>query len=88
MYNERPIFIPATANKPATTLRPDRIVRTPDGSVVVIDYKFGDAPSEAQKAAYEKQVVNYCHLLSRLWNTQVEGYILYAKSFAIHQVEN
>ena len=88
VYNERPIFIPATADKPATTLRPDRIVRTPDGSVVVIDYKFGDAPSEAQKAAYEKQVANYCHLLSRLWNTQVEGYILYAKSFAIHQVEN
>ena len=88
VYNERPIFIPATANKPATTLRPDRIVRTPDGSVVVIDYKFGDAPSEAQKAAYEKQVANYCHLLSRLWNTHVEGYILYAKSFAIHQVEN
>ena len=74
------------------TMRPKkelvRIVRTPDGSVVVIDYKFGDAPSEAQKAAYEKQVANYCHLLSRLWNTQVEGYILYAKSFAIHQVEN
>ncbi|MGM9869688.1 MAG: UvrD-helicase domain-containing protein [Sodaliphilus sp.] len=88
VYNERPIFTPATAASSASTLRPDRIVRTPDGRALVIDYKFGDAPSKSQKAAYEKQVATYCRHLTRLWHTPVEGYILYAKSFTIREIRD
>ncbi len=86
VYNERAIFIPATESSPERHLRPDRIVRTPDGRTVVIDYKFGDDPSEKQQQAYKRQVKTYCNLLSQLWDTPVEGYLLYAKSFTVHRV--
>lgn len=86
VYNERAIHIPATESSPARHLRPDRIVRTPDGRALVIDYKFGDAPSEKQQKAYIRQVKTYCGILSKMWNMHVEGYLLHAKSFTVYQV--
>ncbi|MCQ2290983.1 MAG: UvrD-helicase domain-containing protein [Muribaculaceae bacterium] len=86
VYNERSIFIPASGAEEAKHLRPDRIVRTKDGRTLVIDYKFGDEPSAKQQAGYERQVKRYCSILSKLWNTTVEGYLLHAKSFTIQKV--
>lgn len=86
VYNERSIFLPSASMPKHKHQRPDRIVRTPDGRLCVIDYKFGDTPSERQQDAYERQVRKYCELLSNIWHTPVEGYLLHAKSFTVQKV--
>lgn len=86
VYNERSIYIPPTASDRAHHLRPDRIVRATDGSIYVIDYKFGDTPGEKQQATYKQQVQTYCRFLSDLWHAPVEGYLLYAKAFKVEKV--
>ena len=86
VYNERSIYIPPTASDRAHHLRPDRIVRATDGSIYVIDYKFGDTPGEKQQATYKRQVQTYCRFLSDLWHAPVEGYLLYAKAFKVEKV--
>ena len=52
--------------------RPDRVVRKPDGSVEVIDYKFG-----AQKDSYFRQVQRYMHLYKMMGFEKVRGYLWY-----------
>lgn len=86
VYNERSIYLPLAQDSKKKHQRPDRIVRTPDGRVCVIDYKFGDIPSERQQADYELQVWKYCNTLARMWHTPVEGYLLYAKTFTVQKV--
>ena len=52
--------------------RPDRAVLYPDGSVQVIDYKFGQ-PEEK----YKYQVRDYVNLYKKMGYKKVEGYIWY-----------
>ena len=52
--------------------RPDRVVRKPDGSVEVIDYKFG-----TQKDSYVRQVQRYMHLYKKMGYEKVSGYLWY-----------
>jgi len=52
--------------------RPDRVIRKPDGSVVVIDYKFG-----AQKESYVRQVGRYMQLYRKMGYEKVSGYLWY-----------
>lgn len=69
VYAERSIFVPSIGK----SLRPDRVVVRPDGSVVVVDYKF---TSQTHKSHYE-QVCRYVELLHGLGRPSVEGYIWY-----------
>ena len=52
--------------------RPDRVVLFPDGSVAVVDYKFGK-PEEK----YKFQVRRYVSLYKKMGYQKVEGYIWY-----------
>jgi len=52
--------------------RPDRVVLYPDGSVHVIDYKFGQ-----QEEKYQYQVKRYVNLYRKMGYKKVEGYIWY-----------
>ncbi len=52
--------------------RPDRIVTYPDGSAVVVDYKFGKA-----KADHRTQVEEYMRLISSMGYAPVRGYLWY-----------
>ncbi len=52
--------------------RPDRVVLRPDGSVDVIDYKFGEP-----KPAYVRQVQRYCNLFRKMGYAKVAGYLWY-----------
>ena len=52
--------------------RPDRVVLYPDGSVQVIDYKFGQ-----QEEKYQYQVGQYVNLYKKMGYKKVEGYIWY-----------
>ncbi|MBO5596797.1 MAG: UvrD-helicase domain-containing protein [Bacteroidales bacterium] len=52
--------------------RPDRVVRREDGSVEVIDYKFG-----VQKDSYVRQVRRYMHLYKKMGYEKVAGYLWY-----------
>jgi ATP-dependent exoDNAse (exonuclease V) beta subunit len=52
--------------------RPDRVVLFPDGSVQVIDYKFGQ-----REEKYRNQVLRYVNLYKKMGYEKVEGYIWY-----------
>ena len=57
--------------------RPDRVVSMPDGSPVVIDYKFGRAAS-----SHIRQVRDYCSAIDRTgtFSRPTCGYLYYAIS--------
>ena len=61
--------------QPRITYRPDRVVQLADG-VVVLDYKTG-LPTDAARAAYERQVATYVELLSAMALGPVRGEVLY-----------
>ena len=61
--------------RPRLTYRPDRVVQLDDG-VVVLDYKTGH-PTDAARAAYERQVATYVALLSDMALGPVRGEVLY-----------
>ena len=52
--------------------RPDRVVLFPNGSVAVIDYKFGKPEDK-----YRRQVGRYVKLYEQMGYKKVEGYIWY-----------
>jgi len=60
---ERPLTAPHTLR------RPDRVVWLADGSVVVIDYKFG----KHNRVAYREQVRDYMNLLEAAGYSEVKG---------------
>lgn len=65
-----------------TDRRPDRIVILEDGTVEIIDYKFGeDHPS------YARQVRRYMTLMRRAGYTRVKGYLWFIPSMTITPVQ-
>ena len=55
--------------------RSDRIVVTPEGETIVIDYKFG----ESESPKYKKQVMTYMRILSECGFTNLVGKVWYPK---------
>lgn len=62
--------------------RPDRVVLFPNGSVAVIDYKFGK-PEEK----YKFQVRRYMHLYKQMGYTAVNGYLWYLETGEVVEVK-
>ncbi len=62
--------------------RPDRVVRRPDGGLIVIDYKFG-----VRHAAHRRQVSRYVSLCRRMGWPSVEGYLWYLQENEVDVVE-
>ena len=54
------------------TRRPDRVMITPDGRAIVVDFKFG-----REKEDYMHQVQEYMDLLRKMGHPNVEGHIWY-----------
>ena len=54
------------------TRRPDRVMIKPDGSAIIVDFKFG-----REREEYLHQVREYMDLLRKMGYPQVEGYIWY-----------
>lgn len=77
VVNERPASVPGAVK------RPDRVVWHPDGSVSVIDYKFG----HHRPRRYFEQVRDYVGLLSGRVGSQVRGYLWYPLSSEIIPVK-
>lgn len=80
ILNERPIMIEEHDGADHRVERPDRVVVRPDGTAIVIDYKFGDAVSKEQQQQYDEQVSRYMRLLHLAGYAKVEGYLWYMKS--------
>lgn len=55
------------------TYRPDRIVWTANGTIDIIDYKFG----EENKSKHQKQIKNYMNLLIEMGYKNVRGFLWY-----------
>lgn len=66
-----------------TRIRPDRVVWTADGTVDVIDYKFG-----APAAKYARQVAKYMNVLKSMGYGPVRGFLWYVDSGCIEQVNS
>lgn len=81
VYIEQPIFIPGSHEE---TRRPDRVVVNADGSVDILDYKFGE--SESQHRAQQAQVRRYADLLRKMGHAQVRGFLLYPRTLKIFPV--
>ncbi|MBO4754795.1 MAG: UvrD-helicase domain-containing protein [Bacteroidales bacterium] len=62
--------------------RPDRIVITPQGTAIVIDYKTG-----SDHPGYRRQVKNYMRLLRQMGYPSVSGFLLFIKNESIVQVQ-
>lgn len=69
VFPERSIYDSETGE----TFRPDRIVLTPDGRCIVVDYKFTTAPLPRHRF----QIANYARLLARLGYENIETYLWY-----------
>lgn len=66
--------------------RPDRVVFHPDGSISVVDYKFGH-PSEKYRETYRNQVRDYMAILATCGYRNLRGYLFYPLSGVIFPVE-
>ena len=62
--------------------RPDRVVETPGGGIVIIDYKFG-----AERWSYVDQVRRYMQLYRDMGYTDVSGYVWYVPSDKVVPVD-
>lgn len=67
-------------------LRPDRIVHRPDGSVVVIDFKFVNSPTTEQLEEYHSQVAGYMDLLTRMGYANVKGYLWFPRKNKVIEI--
>lgn len=76
VINERPLTTPGSIR------RPDRIVWMADGSVAVIDYKFGSH----EHPAYFEQVRDYASFLSSTLGCAVKGYLWFPLAARIIEV--
>ena len=64
-----------------TLHRPDRVVDMPDGSIAVIDYKFG-----AERNSYLRQVAGYVRLYRDMGYPSVRGYVWYVPEDKVVEV--
>ncbi len=62
--------------------RPDRVMTAPDGSAVVVDYKFG----AVRRPDYHRQVSEYMELLRKMGYTRVEGYLWFVELGEVERV--
>ena len=77
-YTERNISFPGD-NGDVEHRRPDRIVRRNNGEMIIIDFKFGYSQNPKTIAKHTSQVREYMHLMNRLGETRVKGYVWYAR---------
>lgn len=74
VYAERSITDRSSSDvREHRTFRPDRVVISPDGKAIVVDYKF----TSAIDSEHKEQVEGYIRLLNRLGRRNVEGYLWY-----------
>ncbi len=69
-------------NSQGRLLRPDRIVITPKGQAIVIDYKTG-----SDHPGYRRQVAGYMSILKQMGYKDVKGYLLFIKEEKIVEVK-
>lgn len=77
IVTERTLTRPGEGN-----YRPDRIVWTAEGTVDVVDYKFG----EEKPGPYGRQLRRYMNMLQEMGHSPVRGYIWYVDSGVIDEV--
>lgn len=77
VLNERPLTAPQSLR------RPDRVVWTADGSVAVVDYKFG----ARNHRGYYEQVRDYMSLLEQAGQNDVHGYLWFPLTHTIIEVQ-
>ena len=72
-------------NSDSSKKRPERIMSSHEGKVIVIDYKFGNHHSHDDR--YIRQVQGYIHQLGKAGITVDEAYVWYPASGEIIDVK-
>lgn len=85
VYNERNIAFDNHGERECG--RPDRVVRRPDGSVVIVDYKFGRDMGAKEMDVYADQVKGYMNMWRMAGETAVKGYVWYVSLGKIQEVQ-
>lgn len=67
--------MPIIGGSIATSRRPDRVMILPDGSVEIVDYKFGKESKQ-----HQTQVQLYMNLLRQMGYERITGYVWYVQS--------
>ena len=81
---ERTIYAPSgSPGEPDRSLRPDRVVIAPDGTVTVVDYKF----TTEVKNSHRRQVSEYISLMHSLGYERVGGRLWYPLLHKVIRVE-
>ena len=70
-------------DEPDRSLRPDRVVIAPDGTVTVVDYKF----TTEVKNSHRRQVSEYISLMHSLGYERVGGRLWYPLLHKVIRVE-
>ena len=76
VFSEAPVF-----GTDGLVYRPDRVVFHADGSVDVVDYKFG-APEDK----YKYQVLRYMNLYKRMGYAKVRGFLWYLEPNTVEEI--
>jgi hypothetical protein len=80
LFNEREII---KINEGKLEIRrPDRVMLKEDGSITIVDFKFG-----RDKAEYKTQVRGYIDLLQKMGYSKVEGYLWFVYNNRIIKVD-
>ena len=80
LFNEREII---EINEGKLEIRrPDRVMLKEDGSITIVDFKFG-----RDKAEYETQVRGYIDLLQKMGYSKVEGYLWFVYNNRIIKID-
>lgn len=69
VYAERSFYDAATGE----TMRPDRIVLRPDGTVMIVDYKF----TSEVRASHRRQVAEYKRVVTALGYDRTDAFLWY-----------
>lgn len=78
VINERPLLGGGNMR------RPDRVMVTPDGEAIVVDYKFG---SSANAQRYVRQIRNYMYNLRRTGRfRRLRGFLWFLREDSLHEV--
>lgn len=80
VFAERSVYDPAAG----VTYRPDRVVRMPDGSISVIDYKFTSRTSRSHAI----QARNYARIISGIEGVEAHSFLWYPLLQRVIAVDN
>lgn len=90
VFNERTLYdADKRFGQTTTQLRPDRFIERPDGSIIVVDYKFSPGTSRETFEKYQRQVGEYVKALRAIYpGRSITGYLWFLRSDRVVEIKS